>query len=375
VCDHVDEARFAAALASLGAGPRRLRSFLDGYAPQEAWHALTQGRHRADPEGVYRGKASAALLDRVTAACAAGKATVRVLGRPGYPAALADDPQAPAVVFCLGDPARLDHRPLVAIVGTRSATTYGLGMASELGRGLAAAGVGVVSGLAQGIDAAAHAGAVAADGGPPVAVLGAALDAPVPAARRSLLDAVASRGTVLSELPPGTRGAPGWWFAVRNRVMAALAHVVVVVESHLTGGSWYTVTAAVARGVTVAAVPGSVRSPASAGTNRLLVEGAVPVRDVDDVLTALELAVAGRPDIVPPTSRPRSAKPGRATASSRAISREATRVYEAIDHDPAPLDVVVRRAGLAVGEVALALEQLTEAGLAVGTRGYWSRAG
>jgi DNA processing protein len=371
-----DEARFAAALASLGAGPRRLRMFLDGYAPDEAWGALSAGKHRDDPDGVYRDKASPALLDRVTAACARGEAAVRVLGSPGYPEALSGDPQAPAVLFTLGDPARLDRRPLVAIVGTRSATTYGLGIASEIGRGLAEAGVGVVSGLAQGIDAAAHAGAVAAadDGGPPAAVLGAALDAPVPPARRSLLDAVARRGAVLSELPPGTRGAPGWWFAVRNRVMAAMAHVVVVVESHLTGGSWYTVTAAAARGVTVAAVPGSVRSPASAGTNRLLVEGAVPVRDVDDVLTALELAVAGRPDIVRPTTRTRPARLTRHTPSA-VIGPVAKRVRRALDHDPAPLDVVVRRTGLALGEVALALEQLAEAGLAHAAQGYWSRSG
>jgi DNA processing protein len=155
--------------------------------------------------------------------------------------------------------------------------------------------------------------------------------------------------------------------------MAALAHVVVVVESHLTGGSWYTVSAAAARGVTVAAVPGSVRSPASAGSNRLLVEGAVPVRDVDDVLTAVELALAGRPDIVRPASSTPMRSPRRAGAPHRVISPAARRVRRVLDHDPAPIDVVVRRAGLALGDVALALEQLAEAGLAVAAQGFWSR--
>ncbi len=376
----------AAALASLAAGPKRLRSFLEGSRPLDAWYALGAGTHPADPQRSYRDEVARISFARVRDACARSGAAVRVLGMPSYPAALADDPEAPAVLFTLGDPAVLHRRPLVAIVGTRSATTYGLAVASELGRGLAEAGVGVVSGLAHGIDAAAHAGVVAvAAGGPPVAVLGAPIDAPVPAARRTLRDAVTARGFVLSELAPGARGAPAWWFAVRNRVMAALAHVVVVVEAHLSGGSWYTVSAAASRGTTIAAVPGSVRSAASAGTNRLLVDGAVPVRDVGDVLTALELAVAGRPEVDPPGAlgpgRERSA-PGSATrsATNRSTQRQplgemARRVRHALDHDPASFDAVVGRSGLSVGEVALALEQLEAAGLAVSALGYWSLTG
>jgi DNA processing protein len=187
----------------------------------------------------------------------------------------------------------------------------------------------------------------------------------------ALRDAIKTHGAVLSEIPPGVHGAR-WWFAVRNRVMAALAHVVVVVECHQRGGSLHTVAAALARGVTVTAVPGSVRSAASAGTNRLLVEGAVPVRDVDDVLTAVDLAVAGHPGITPPAragGADRPTRPGRARSRAGA---ESGRVRRALDHDPATLETIVRRTGLPLGDVSLALEHLAEAGLAVGARGWWS---
>jgi DNA processing protein len=368
-----DAERFAAALAALGAGPARLRRFLEGYEPEAAWDALAAGDHRADPGRDYRAKASPTLVEEVDGACARVGAGVRVLARCGYPDALATDHQAPGVLFTLGDPSVLDSRPRVAIVGTRSATPYGLGVAADLGRGLSGAGIVVVSGLARGIDAAAHAGALAAtDGAPPVAVMGTAFDAPAPRAHAQLRRAVADAGAVLSELAPGAGGAPSWWFAVRNRVMAALAHVVVVVECHHTGGSLHTVKAAVDRGVVVAAVPGSVRSAASAGCNGLLVDGAVPVRHVDDVLSAVELAISGHPDIRPPRRRPQG--PSRPTARRRAPNPTAALVRRAVDHDPATLDTVVRRCGLAVGEVAVALEQLADAGLVTGDGGWWCRA-
>lgn len=367
--DLTDDERAAAALAALGAGPARLRRFLDGYTPEAAFVALASGRHRADPSQAYRAKALDALLDAVERSCARSGAAVRVLGSPGYPDALAADHEAPGVLFTLGDPSVLDGAPRVAIVGTRSATPYGIGVASDLGRGLADVGVVVVSGLARGIDAAAHAGALAAAGAPPVAVLGTALDAPAPPAQARLRQAVADRGAVLSELAPGTTGAPAWWFAVRNRVMAALAHVVVVVECHATGGSLHTVKAAAERGVPLAAVPGSVRSPASAGCNALLVDGAVPVRHLGDVLSALELAIAGRPDIAPPRSPPPPAVPA---TRRRASNRSADRTLAALDHDPASLDTVVRRCARPLGEVAVALERLADAGLAVDDDGWWS---
>ena len=160
------------------------------------------------------------------------------------------------MLFATGDVTVLEGRPRVAVVGTRSATPYGLGVAAELGRGLAVAGVVVVSGVALGIDSAAHAGALGVDdGGPTVGVLGPRFDADDDPRPTALRDALGARGAVLSEIPPGVHSAR-WWFAVRNRVMAALAHVVVVVECHHSGGSLHTVSAALARGVTVGGRPG-----------------------------------------------------------------------------------------------------------------------
>jgi DNA processing protein len=146
--------------------------------------------------------------------------------------------------------------------------------------------------------------------------------------------------------------------------------VVVVVECHRAGGALHTVKAAADRGVGVLAVPGSVRSSASAGCNALLVDGAAPARDVQDVLAALELAVTGRPGIVPPRASIRtSTGPGRGPV---APSPEAARTLRALDHDPASLDTVVRRCGLPLADVAEALEQLAAAGAVVGAGGWWS---
>lgn len=369
-----DDERFAAAIAALGCGPVRTRRFLEGFDPETAWEALAAGRHGADPARHYESKARPALVDSVGESCVRTGAAVRIFGRPGYPMALSGDPEAPGVLFTLGDPSVLDTIPRVAIVGTRSATPYGLSVASELGRGLAAAGVVVVSGLARGIDSAAHAGALSVeDGGPPVAVIGTAFDAGVHRAEAQLMQAIAGRGAVLSERAPGSSGTPVWCFAVRNRMLAALAHVVVVVECHRQGGSLTTVKAACDRGVAVAAVPGSVRSSASAGCNALLVDGATPVRDVEDVLCALELAITGRPGIVPPRTAPRvvADRKGRAVVPGPV----AARTLDALDHDPASLDTIVRRCALPLAAVAEALEQLAGAGWVTGVGGWWSRAG
>jgi len=368
-----DEQRHAAALAALGAAPGVLRRLLDGYGPVEAWQAVARGRHGADPGGRYRRRAVPETLERVAAACERAGVSVAVLGGRGYPPVLASDRQAPAVLFSIGDVTAHEGKPRVAVVGTRSATPYGVGIAAQLGRDLARTGVVVVSGLAPGVDAAAHGGALGIDSGAPVVgVLGTSLDATANRSLTALRQAASARGAVLSEIAPGAHSAR-WWFSVRNRVMAALAHVVVVVECHHRGGSLDTVSEALARGVTVCAVPGSVRSPASAGTNRLLVDGAVPVRDAQDVLTAVELAIAARPEIAAPGRLPGADRPVAPGRGARPLGPAPSRVRRALDQDPATLEVVVRRSGLSLGEVSLALEQLAEAGLAVGEQGWWSR--
>jgi len=175
--------------------------------------------------------------------------------------------------------------PAVAIVGARRATPDGLEVARGLGRGLAAAGITVVSGMALGIDAAAHAGALEV-GGPTVAVLAGAADVPYPASKRHIhLELVAGQ-LVVSEMPPGHR-PHRWNFPARNRTIAGLAELTIVVEAAQRSGSLITAEFATQMGREVAAVPGSVLAAQSSGTNALLRDGAIVVRDTQDVLDAL----------------------------------------------------------------------------------------
>ena len=204
-----------------------------------------------------------------------------------YPAGLRDAPDAPWALIGRGDPgllAGLEPFAAVTVVGSRRATSYGREVARELGRELAAAGMIVVSGLAFGIDACAHRGAI--DAGRTIAILGCGADVAYPAAHRSLWRRIGEEGLVLSELPPGA--APWrWTFPARNRIMAALAGMTVVVEAAARSGSLITADLAAELGRDLGAVPGPVTSRASAGPNALLAGGACLVRDAQDVLDAM----------------------------------------------------------------------------------------
>jgi DNA processing protein len=287
-----------------------------------------------------------------------------ISGEAGYPPALVDDPDPPPVLFHAGrGEARLGVRggagrgPAVAIVGTRRCTAYGLDVARDLGRGLADAGVTVVSGLALGIDGAAHRGALEALGAAPVGVVGNGLDAPYPPQHRRLWEAVAAQGVLLGEAPAGAAPA-AWRFPARNRIIAALADVVVVVESHARGGSLHTVEEAAARDVEVMAVPGSVRSPASAGTNKLLQEGCAPVLEPDDVLLALGLTPGSRRRQAPPEPPP----------------GDAGAVLDAIDGVPLTFEHLALRSGLPLDRLGLAVETLVDAGWVTVSAGWYERA-
>jgi DNA processing protein len=206
---------------------------------------------------------------------------------PRFPVGLRDAADAPWALIARGDPAlleRLEPEAAVTIVGARRASAYGREVARDLGRDLAAAGLLVVSGLAFGIDACAHRGAL--DVGTTVAVLGCGADVAYPASHRSLWRRICESGLVLSELPPGT-GVWRWTFPARNRTMAALAGMTVVVEAAQRSGSLITADLAADLGRDLGAVPGPVNSRASAGTNDLLAGGACLVRDAQDVLDAM----------------------------------------------------------------------------------------
>lgn len=205
------------------------------------------------------------------------------------PGGLADlGAAAPKALFGRGSAElieRLEPERAVAIVGSRRASSYGIEVATELGRTLAAAGLVVVSGMAFGVDSAAHRGALEA-GGKTVAVLAAGPDRPYPRSRATLYRQIAATGAVISELPPDSPTFR-WMFPARNRIIAALAGLTIVVEAAERSGSLITADMAVDLGRSVGAVPGPVTSARSAGTNRLLAQGATVIRDAQDALDAL----------------------------------------------------------------------------------------
>ncbi|HEU4703245.1 MAG TPA: DNA-processing protein DprA [Conexibacter sp.] len=225
--------------------------------------------------------------------------SVAVLCRCGarYPEPLTDLVDAPAALYVYGALARFEQAvsaDRVAIVGARRAGEYGLQQARGLGRGLAAAGLTVVSGMALGVDAAAHAGALDA-GGVTVAVLACGTEVAYPASKRRLHARIAASGAAVAELPPGTPPRR-WCFPARNRIIAALAQATVVVEAGERSGSLITAGQAADLGREVAAVPGLVTAPLAAGTNALIADGAQLIRGAHDVL---ELLFGAAPQLPP----------------------------------------------------------------------------
>jgi DNA processing protein len=225
--------------------------------------------------------------------------------RDGYPEGLLDLADPPAVVYVLGDPGVLRADDGVAVVGARRASSYGLDVARALGRGLSAARVPVVSGLALGIDSAAHAGALEAPGRT-IGVLAASANVAYPARGWRLHAAVAARGAVISEMPPGASGYR-WCFIARNRLIAALGACTVVVQAAERSGSLTTADFATELGRAVGAVPGQVTSRLSAGTHALIQAGAPLIRDASDALEMLA-NTTGRP-LAQPAAPPRPELP------------------------------------------------------------------
>lgn len=235
-------------------------------------------------------KASHARFDAARARRCAAEAEVVALCEhdPAFPARLSEGRDSPALLHMRGDPEKLkplrEERP-VALVGSRRASSYGLEVARALGRELGACGIPVVSGMALGIDSAAHEGALAS-GGPTVAVLASGADVPYPRTKRALYGRIVSEGLVLSELPPGVSPFR-WAFPARNRIMAGLTEMTVVVEGTSSSGSLITAAFAADLGRDVGAVPGQVTSALASGPNALLVDGALVVRSAADVIEAL----------------------------------------------------------------------------------------
>ena len=273
-----------------------------------------------------------------------------------YPGPL-DGDQRPAVLFGDGDASLLGELlgdASVTVVGSRRASSYGLEVARSLAAELATAGFVVVSGLAIGIDSAAHEGALAG-GGKTVAVLGAGLDQRTTPRRRDLRGRIAEEGLVLAELPPGTR-AYRWTFPARNRIMAALGRMTIVVEAARHSGSLITATMASDLGRDVGAVPGRVGATLAEGTNQLLADGAKLVRGAQDVLDAIFGAGVRSTNYAPRVT----------------LEPELAAVLELVERGNETADAVVRAGGLLPAEAAAALTRLELLGLvAVGSSGRY----
>jgi len=298
------EQAYAASLAGFDLmSVHRLWALLRHHRPAEAF-AVASGEAPPMPDGLlarvladervraaWRSSARRRPPESVWQRCMALGVEVSVLGDPAHPVLLARDPQPPPVLFSQGDRSLLDGRR-VAVVGTRNATAAGRHLARTFGNGLAREGVHVVSGLARGIDGQAHAGVfqavTAGAAGRPIAVVASGHDVEYPSEHGPLWRRVASDGLLLSEWPPGAVPAP-YRFPQRNRLVASLSEIVVVVESRERGGSLITAQMAAERGIPVMAVPGSALSRAAAGVNALLRDGSAPVVDVGDVMVALGL--------------------------------------------------------------------------------------
>jgi DNA processing protein len=353
--------------------PLRLRHVLRHHAPDDAFERLRRGaplsamaeRH-ISTEGVaaLQSQAASASVRDAVGRCSESGISVVDARDEGWPSIFENDPEAPVALFIRGDLTSLSARR-VGIVGTRNATAAGRASAHELGRDLARAGVTVVSGLARGIDGAAHNGVRSAGDqdsevvGRAVAVVGSGLDVPYPFRHRDLWNWVGRTGLLISEHAPGVTPEP-WHFPLRNRIIAALSEVLVVVESRESGGSLITARLALDMGVEVMVVPGSTHSRASAGTNQLMFDGAGIARSADDVLGLLGLDHSRQHSVVGDHRR----MPSGVQAA----------VLEACGERPSTLDMIVAATGCSVIEVALAAARLEQSGWLLEAGGWFEPA-
>ena len=388
-------------------GPARLQKLLATGSPREIWERITRGDAKAvaqiaevklELSQSWSTQAQQLQLDEpaqreIAQRYADSQTRVARHGSLHYPHRLTDDPEPPGALFWKGQLEAVNAPATIGVVGTRACTSYGMDVAFEIGRTMAQAGVCVISGLALGIDAAAHKGALSVSGASvngtsagssgssmgaaaPVGVVGSGLDMVYPKANRKLWEEVAARGALVSESPLGV-SPEAWRFPARNRIIAALSDVVVVVESKDKGGALYTAEEAAARDRPVFAVPGPIRSMASQGTNKLLAEGCHVMCDVEDLLVALDLPgrqpsrvagqssrVAGQPSLAeqPPQQLP--AQPPQQLPAPQQL------LLEAFEWQPASLEQLTERTGLTLGEVADGLEELQAANLVVRS-GLW----
>ncbi|MFD0738786.1 DNA-processing protein DprA [Lysobacter koreensis] len=266
---------------------------------------------------------------------------------PDYPSLLRRSPNPPLALFVAGDPARLWH-PAVAVVGSRTPTPGGRDNAAAFARALAGSGLAVSSGLAAGIDTAAHAAVLAIDG-LTIAVLGTGPDIAYPASNRALHARIAAHGALVSEHLPGTGPKPGH-FPGRNRILAGLSLGMVVIEAAARSGALITARLAAEAGREVFAVPGSIHNPLSRGCHRLIRDGAGLVESADEVIAALatiatELAGDLQQRLVDPISSGHGIGPAVQPLGPPA-DPDYKNLWAALGHDPTGMDQLAQRTGL-----------------------------
>ena len=333
-----------------GIGPARLDRLIAYFGSlEEAWNGHTGDLALAGLDGrsidalleVRRTRDLEAEYERVVAA------GVRIISRddPAYPALLRGIPASPPLLYVRGTLTENDRWAL-AVVGTRNCSNYGRDAARKLVSDLAAAGVTIVSGLALGIDAVAHEAALAA-GGRTLAVLGSGVDQIYPATNRRLGEALLHQGAIISEYPLGTIPVAAN-FPARNRIISGLALGVLVVEAGVRSGALITVEFALEQGRDVFAVPGSIFSPRSEGTHRLIRDGATIVTRAEDVLDALNL---------------QNAVEQQAVAAAVPETPEEAALLRLIEAEPRHIDAITRDSALSLPEVSATLAMLELKGL------------
>ena len=314
---------------------------LPGFGPAAATAVRASGRRA--------GEAILTDLDRLGA-------TVILPGDAAYPPLLSEIAEPPAALYLWGN-ASLLARPAAAIVGSRNHTTYGAEATRLLAGGVARAAV-VVSGMARGLDAIAHQAALDA-GGDTIGVLGNGFGVIYPVANRALYERVAAAGCLLTELSPGERPRVST-FPRRNRIIAGLAGVTVVVEAAVGSGALITADCALDQGRSVLAVPGPITSPTSTGCNKLIQQGAKPALCVADVLEELGLSVVAEDT----SGGVRAPHAGR-RASPADLNPLQRTLWESIAAQSAHVDALVLGSGVDVGTVLTALTELEMRGLVV----------
>jgi DNA processing protein len=349
-------------------GPARLAALLD--ACQTALGALSAPfAFLATIPGISRACATdiaKARLDegvRVIARTQELGGRVLLIADPDYPAMLRTIPDPPPVLYARGDLA-LAGKLAVAIVGSRDHSGYGAEVARLVAGGAAGAGLVVVSGMARGLDAIAHAAALDA-GGTTVGILGNGLGVIYPAANRRLYERVGAQGCLLTEFPPGERPTAGS-FPRRNRLISGLARVTVVIEAASGSGTMITVDTALAQGREVMAVPGAITSPVSAGTNRLLRDGATPLLELADLLRHY-------PEVAPVAAASSGPAAGSMPPIPPHIGPLERRILELLRTGTLHVDALAEHLELPVGGVLGLLSALELQGLATSpsNSGWW----